>query len=337
MTSITNTHAHAHDYQPPVRTRGGAQHMMLVSKTNSADFCDLTRSDDDDDDENTDNGGKSETVSDNEGVVVLVDHRERDVWRELDSSTWLKGRAKKATLPFGDVWIMAGGFTPGHGAAPTFDAERCIMVLERKTLPDLKASICQDGRYLAQREALLTRVPSGRAGYILECGAAWTSYASPPILPDMPAKVVPGFIVNNTLRGLRIVMTRDPRDTAHYVAMVAERVAADPAGAAANLTMVHGPDHVHRGQDDDAVLTVTRKRLRSHDDGLTAVLASVGGVRKEAIRGMVERYKTVAGMVAALERVEPTARTKMLSNGTKELGKKGAARVVEALFGKAGV
>ena len=73
-------------------------------------------------------------------IRTTIDHRERDLIAELGSST-----SHSSTMEFDTAALDVGDIL--------FDSPRCRIVVERKTLSDLAASI-KDGRYAEQKQRL---------------------------------------------------------------------------------------------------------------------------------------------------------------------------------------
>jgi len=93
------------------------------------------------------------------GIIIQVDSREKELFELL--SKQIEYPVNSMSLEIGDVMII--------------NAEKPLLVLERKSLSDLAASN-RDGRYREQRARLLSMRGQGIAiCYLLEVGNGWNS------------------------------------------------------------------------------------------------------------------------------------------------------------------
>ena len=144
------------------------------------------------------NAAEEEIISLNsisgEGYEILVDHRE--INSTLPSYlTGLGFKTRLTHLPYGDVRL----------------SERIL--IERKTARDLLASI-KDGRLLSQCRSL--RASSSRPLLLIETGEE-TGYALHP-------NSILGALAHITLdMGIPVMMTKDAKETAHFIAIAARR------------------------------------------------------------------------------------------------------------------
>jgi ERCC4-type nuclease len=93
-----------------------------------------------------------------------------------------------------------------------------IYVFERKTISDLRSSIC-DGRYIEQKTRAISNFPN-RFGYIIEIGNI-TSFWD---LNTLENKSVQTAVVNTLIRdNIPIVFTQDSTDTCDFLVKQLER------------------------------------------------------------------------------------------------------------------
>lgn len=101
------------------------------------------------------------------------------------------------------------------------------LAVERKTLPDLAASI-KDGRYREQKQRLLGAVGRDRVLYVVEGVLPWTA-SSPACIQGIKCATLLSCIANMTVRdGVRVVRTASVEETAAFLENVAARAAAAP-------------------------------------------------------------------------------------------------------------
>lgn len=139
--------------------------------------------------------------------TVTVDNRETrlfDILRSIFSDESSSIHLVSSPLEVGDITISAEGLS---------------LIFERKTGADLAASVT-DGRYREQKARLLSAVPSKHITYIIENKRSCS----------LSENVFNGVCVNTMYRdGIHMVYTNSIEQTAEWIAIVARKVAADPA------------------------------------------------------------------------------------------------------------
>jgi ERCC4-type nuclease len=144
-------------------------------------------------------------------VEIALDVRERALSDALDACGVTYA---SRSLDVGDVAFYA----EARGAEP-------IMVVERKTLADLAASI-KDGRYKEQKSRLLSSVPASAIVYLLEVGAPSAFSFDARMRHSHMAPSLQGAVCSLLVGyGFRVVMTRDVAETAAFLKRAADRLA----------------------------------------------------------------------------------------------------------------
>jgi ERCC4-type nuclease len=202
-------------------------------------------------------------------VRMVVDHRERallEVFRE--------GPAREA-LDVGDCCFYVG--------------EELALAVERKTLPDLAASI-KDGRYREQKQRLLGAVGRDRVLYVVEGVLPWTASSSSPS-PDrihgIKRATLLSCIANMTVRdGVRVVRTGGVGETAAFLENVAARAAAAPDPRAYFLGAASSPHcpTVMQRKSDNHTPEVTFLHQLAAVPGVS--LKTAGAIRASGIASM---------------------------------------------------
>ena len=148
-------------------------------------------------------------------IETILDMRERDLMRDIDKS---KVPFTTKALSVGDVWINVGTDSTDISANSMQG-----LVLERKTLSDLVASI-KDGRWREQKSRLLTYCSeqNKRPAYIIE-----GSLQFPP--QNTSVSTIRKLLHRLQFRyGIAVLMTDDISDTAGLIETLVEQITADP-------------------------------------------------------------------------------------------------------------
>ena len=142
-------------------------------------------------------------------MKVILDERERDLYSLCNSiinsnSTYIQ--LSKEVLPLGDIFIRT-------------DEDKDVMLIERKSLQDLLASI-KDGRYEEQSYRLMhsSGFPPHSVLYLIE--GSLSELRTP-----MEKKIVYSALTSlNYFKGFSVIRTMNIRETAEYVIWMAEKI-----------------------------------------------------------------------------------------------------------------
>lgn len=140
-------------------------------------------------------------------IKLIVDNREAALIAKLTPTT----KFSTENLDIGDVVFKQG--------------EEIVYIIERKTINDLKASIC-DGRAREQKARLLgCGIPPDRICYVIE------GNLNKPFdfrVSGMPVSTLLGSIINTQLRdGIKVYKTASVDETALYVQKLFEKLVKD--------------------------------------------------------------------------------------------------------------
>jgi len=140
---------------------------------------------------------------------VILDDRERNLYLECENivasnQTYVK--LSKETLPLGDVYVKT-------------DEEKDVLIIERKTIPDLLASI-KDGRYGEQSYRLIhsSGFPTHSVVYIVEGDISQ-------LRTPMERKIVYSALASlNYFKGFSVIRTGSIAETAEYIVWMCDKI-----------------------------------------------------------------------------------------------------------------
>jgi len=140
---------------------------------------------------------------------VIFDERERDLYQNCEhivesNQTYVK--ISKEVLPLGDVYVKT-------------DEDKDVLIIERKTLADLLASI-KDGRYSEQSYRLThsSGFPPHSIVYIIEGSISQ-------LRTSLERKVVYSALASlNYFKGFSVVRTGSIAETAEYIVWMCEKI-----------------------------------------------------------------------------------------------------------------
>ena len=188
-------------------------------------------------------------------MTLIVDYRERAILSRLTAET--------KNLILGDVCIQK----EGHD----------IMIIERKTVADLSASIC-DGRYQEQSFRLLeSNLPPQRIVYLIEGDLN--------SVQSVPKKTLISSMISLWFtKGFTVVQTQNTDETVDYLHMLAERVNKEST------------EH-----DYVSTLKIKKKDKLTPENVNIIMLSQIPGISTVPAKSILERYKTVFDLTQALK------------------------------------
>jgi len=142
-------------------------------------------------------------------MKVIIDERERDLYSACDSIVSANGtyiQLSKEVLPLGDIFI-------------TTDEGKHVMLIERKSLRDLLASI-KDGRYEEQSYRLMhsSGLPPHSILYMIEGSLS-------ELRTSMEKRIVYSALTSlNYFKGFSTIRTMSVRETAEYIIWMSEKI-----------------------------------------------------------------------------------------------------------------
>ena len=140
-------------------------------------------------------------------IDLVIDNRERHLIKALEGVC----KVNVETLDIGDILFRTGG--------------EIVLIIERKTITDLKASIC-DGRAREQKARLLNcGIPIDRIMYLIEGNMDMPLKKR---VSGMPVSTLLGSLINTQLRdGLKVYKTSSLQETAVYIQKLLDKLVKD--------------------------------------------------------------------------------------------------------------
>lgn len=247
------------------------------------------------------------SVESDSSLEFVIDNREHALIEKLQE---LKDEKKINTnidikteqLDVGDILYRQNGET--------------VLIVERKTVIDLKASIC-DGRGREQKARLLGTVPRHRILYLVE-GNMNRSFSYK--ISGLPVSTLLGSIINTQLRdGIKVYKTASLEETAYYLTKLYEKLLKDGG--------VYFCDEESKSLDNNytSSLKKSKKANMTPNVWFCSSLSLIPQVTEKVASVIIEKYPTMRDLCLAYENTDEKLRAKLLANITFEL-KNGKAR-----------
>lgn len=232
-------------------------------------------------------------------ISLVIDNRETKI-KDVFSEEYVK----YSNLYCGDV-ILYNGDTP-------------VFVFERKTIPDLLASI-KDGRYKGQKAKLAASFDACATYYIIEgCGRF-----------ECNDSVTKGVIINTLLRDkIGIFYTHDVKDTVQLLKDVYARYVKSPE------------TYTCTSKEPNSDACAFQKTKKLTENTYINILCQVPGVSQKTALAIAKKYVSVGALVNQLGSLSHEERVVCLKNictvdskgNSRKIGEKIALNVLDVFF-----
>ena len=229
-------------------------------------------------------------------IELVIDNRERELIEYLDNS-----KITIESLDIGDILFREG--------------TEIIFVIERKTIKDLKASIC-DGRAREQKARLLNcGIPRNRIMYLIEGNIDLPLNHK---IQGIPISTLLGSIINTQLRDdLKVYKTSSITETSLFIQKLLDKLNKD------------GEKFFKQGECMSAskYASTLKKKKKSNmtpEVWFISQLSLIPGITEKVAEKIVEKYPNVNSLVLEYERTPSHLQKKLLADITFTLktGKK---------------
>lgn len=240
-------------------------------------------------------------------IEIVVDNRERELITLLTKNNV---SLKVETLDLGDIIFK--------------NDDQIIFVIERKTLNDLKASIC-DGRFREQKARLMSNFEKSRIMYLIE---GRVSTASDGVVSGMSISTILGSIINTLLRDdLKVYKTNSIDETAIFIQRLLEKFTSE-------IDMFFKDS---KPVDYVSTLKIQKKANMTPTVWFVSQLALIPQVSTSIASEISTVYPSLISLVSAYQSVEDgKQREELLANikqkNGRRIGEKISKRVYEFVY-----
>ena len=159
------------------------------------------------------------------------------------------------------------------------------LIIERKTIPDLCASI-KDMRYKNQKQSLLSAYPKEAICYVIEGEIQYCKQSG--TVGGISIDAIQSCIINTMLRdGIKVFNTKNVNDTCDLIKQIYHRFSKDPEKYFAASTM------------PAATEAVVKEKCGSHESCYIAQLCQVPGISKKTAEAIAERHPCMSALLKA--------------------------------------
>lgn len=245
---------------------------------------------------------------------IIVDNRERGL-KELFETQFNQQslpsdyRISYENLALGDIHIIY-----------EHDADRVLMVFERKTLSDLLQSI-HDTRYHSQKKRLLETYAPHQIAYIIEGNICYTKEPS-----------VTSAIINTTMRDrIAVFATSSIKETFNLVLEIAKRVHETPK----KYMHAHTIDSIQQHHTAEPPPTINKR-----ESTYVNMLCQVPGVSLKTAKAVAHVFPSLHEMYRQLQEIPDSEKLNKLKHITtqdtkgvaRKISSTAAANILQSLF-----
>jgi len=243
-------------------------------------------------------------------VKLTVDNRESHLIKLLDVNS-IQFDVKQ--LELGDIVFQN-------------EDDEIILIIERKTLCDLKASIC-DGRLREQRSRLLSNYDTKRIMYIIEGDLNSVN-------KTLNTDTLVGSIVNMQLRDSIIVhKTMNITETMKYIVKMKSKLEKD-------LTEYFKDNRTVTKTEYCSTIKTKKKSNMTPDVWFITQLALLPNITEYIAESIMSKYESLPNLIKEYEAINEDKRPKMLSdiiynnknNNTRRIGDKNSEKIYNYLY-----
>ena len=228
-------------------------------------------------------------------ISLIIDSRERDIIEKLNAFESIDFTVE--TMDVGDIMFKNG--------------EEVIFIIERKTINDLKSSVC-DGRMREQKARLMASIEKERIMYLIE-GSMYEPITK---TSGVPMSTVMGSMINMLLRdGLKLYRTDDMGDTLNFICKLFDKFKKD-------LNMFFNTSDGHHNMTASEYSSTLKKKKKANmtpEVWFISQLAMIPQVTEKVASVIIEQYPGVHGLILAYENTSDTNRPTMLADLTYPL------------------
>lgn len=228
---------------------------------------------------------------------VILDERERDLYLACENivgsnQTYVK--LSKEVLHLGDVYVKT-------------DEEKDVLIIERKSIPDLLASI-KDGRYGEQSYRLIhsSGFPLHSVIYIIEGSISQ-------LRTPMERKIVYSALASlNYFKGFSVIRTGSLAETAEYIVWMCDKIERNflkgefPYYLQPRIVNEDDPQNVLRAADSNpanyctVVKKVKKENVTPENIG-EIVLCQIPGISSTSAVAIMQKFGTFPQLLKALQ------------------------------------
>ena len=247
----------------------------------------------------------------NRMIELIIDNREHDIIKNIQNSI----PYIIEQLDVGDILFRQDGMT--------------VLIIERKTVNDLKASIC-DGRGREQKARLLGSTPRHRILYLIE------GFLDKTQMNGLPVSTLVGSLINTQLRdGIKVYKTNTIEESIEFIIKLYSKLEKDGN--------TYFREEEYKSSDNNYVATLKKSKKANMTPSvwMLAQLSLIPQVTEKVASVITDKYSSVNVLIKEYETTPEHLREKLLSDiifplttgGHRRIGDKMSSRIYHFLYG----
>uniref|UniRef100_A0A6C0H2T3 ERCC4 domain-containing protein n=1 Tax=viral metagenome TaxID=1070528 RepID=A0A6C0H2T3_9ZZZZ len=236
-------------------------------------------------------------------IELVIDNREQELIQKLKPISPLVEQ-----LDVGDILFRKDKNT--------------VLIIERKTVNDLKASIC-DGRGREQKARLLGSTPRQRIIYLVE-GSLDKPLSSK--ISGLPVSTLIGSLINTQLRdGIKVYKTSTIDESAEFIIKLLDKLEKDGE--------TYFRDEEYKSSDESYSATLKKSKKANMTPNLWFItqLSLIPQVTEKVSSVIVEKYSNLQNLMKEYETTPEHLREKLVADLTFPLSTGGSRRIGDTI------
>lgn len=203
--------------------------------------------------------------------------------------------------------------------------DETVILIERKTIPDLSSSI-KTGRYREQKLRILnSSVPKDRIIYLIEGDL----YKADKYKFCLPKKTLISAIINLIIRdNIKVIFTKDLEDTFKWLEIMYNKIED-------NKLLSGGGEKEQKTQYLESIKSVKKENMNPMNCYIIQ-LSQIPGVSVKIATQISEKYKSFKNILESYEKLDTVKERELmlseLKNNNRKLGKVLSKRIYEYLY-----
>jgi crossover junction endonuclease MUS81 len=208
--------------------------------------------------------------------IIKFDNREKEIIKLFEEKGYI---LEKENLDLGDIQFI------------DIETKNIIIIIERKTLSDLSASI-KDGRYKEQKERLIHSIDKNVRKIILIEGSNMYDF-------DLPLKTYQSIIINTLIRdNIHIHITNNINETVEFIENIIFNIPKYYNDLKNNI--INGISNIHQISN----IQMVKKDNLTPEICFRNMLCQINGISNKIALVFVKKYINMKNFIKSFENME---------------------------------
>jgi len=256
--------------------------------------------------------------------LIKIDNREKELIKIIESKEVKEAKEEKEIKPYK---ILYENLDIGDIQIVDNDSKEILIMIERKTLADLSASI-KDGRYKEQKERMIHSLKKNIRKIVLIEGDNYSDFT-------LSLKIFDSVIINTMIRdNIHIHLTKSLSDTMTFIENIIVNLPKYYDDLKEEIV-----NNIHKEYDGEHNCKTGKKDNLTVEMCFRNMLSQITGISTAIAQVIVQRYITMESLLNEIKKTEDNIGVKELADlkygsAQRRIGDKISSKIYEHLTGK---